>query len=334
MENMTTAITTSFWARQTGRLLLTLALVSTLAFTLVNLAPIDPVTAYLGMDRLQISQEQEQLIVARWGLDQGAVERFLRWTTNALHGDLGRSLIFNEPVTEVIAKRFVTSLSLMSSAWLLSGLLGFLLGVVSGLYQNSPLDRFVRLYAYAMASTPPFWMGMVLLSIFSVQLGLTPISGAFPAGISSADATMWQHLHHLLLPAATLSIIGTAPIALHTREKMIEAMHSNYALFARAQGDSRLGVARHHALKNIALPAITLQFASLGELFGGSVLAEQVFSYPGLGKATVEAGLRGDVPLLLGITLFAAIFVFTGNCLADFLYTRLDPRITDRSEPL
>lgn len=317
----------SFATRCLGRLVLTTVLVAILAFTLVNLSPVDPVSAYLGLDRLQISQAQEQQIIARWGLDKSPVERFVHWAANGLGGDLGMSMIFNEPVTSVIGKRFATSLLLMACAWLISGVLGFVLGVLAGLYRNSPLDRFVRFYCYLMASTPPFWMGIVLLTVFSVWLGLTPISGAYPPGISSADATMWQRLHHLLLPAATLSVIGVAQIALHTREKMIDAMDSNYALFAFAQGDSHLGVAVHHALPNIALPAITLQFASLGELFGGSVLAEQVFSYPGLGQASVAAGIRGDVPLLLGITLFTTLFVFAGNTIADLLYHRLDPRI-------
>lgn len=334
VTTMTTTYADSFWLNRAGRLLLTLILVSTLAFTLVSLSPVDPVTAYLGMDRMQIGVEQEQLIIARWGLDRDPVERFFIWAGNCLQGDLGQSMIFNEPVTEVIAKRFLTSLNLMACAWLLSGIFGFLLGVLAGMRRNSLIDRIVRLYAYLMASTPSFWMGMVLLAIFSVSLGITPICGAYPPGLTSADATTWQRLHHLLLPAATLSIIGIAQIALHTREKMIDAMNSDYALFALAQGESRMGVATHHALRNIALPAITLQFASLGELFGGSVLAEQVFSYPGLGKATVEAGIRGDVPLLLGITLFSAIFIFAGNTIADLLYIQLDPRITNRSESL
>jgi peptide/nickel transport system permease protein len=331
--SMAGSLRNNFWVNRTGRLLLTLAFVSTLAFTLVNLSPIDPVSAYLGMDRMQIGPEQEELITARWGLDKGPVERFFIWANNSLRGDLGQSMIFNEPVTTVIAKRFLTSLNLMACAWLISGGLGFILGVLAGMRQNSLLDRIIRLYAYIMASTPSFWMGMVLLAIFSVQLGITPICGAYPPGITSADATIWQHLHHLLLPAATLSLIGIAQIALHTREKMIDAMNSNYALFAAAQGDSRIGVALHHALRNIALPAITIQFATLGELFGGSVLAEQVFSYPGLGKATVEAGIRGDIPLLLGITLFSAIFVFAGNTIADLLYIKLDPRIKYGMEP-
>lgn len=320
--------TSNFWVSRLFRLILTLVIVSTLAFSLVSLSPIDPVTAYLGMDRMQISPEQEAQIVSRWGLDQPASTRFFIWGNNLLHGDLGQSMIYREDVVKVIGKRFLASLTLMALAWLISGVLGFILGVVAGLRQGSLVDRAVRLYAYLMASTPSFWMGLVLLVIFSVYLGWTPICGAFPPGSSFNDVTMWQYLHHLLLPAATLSLIGIAQVTLHTREKMIDAMNSDYILFARAQGESNLGVALHHALRNIALPAVTLQFASLGELFGGSVLAEQVFSYPGLGKATVEAGISGDVPLLLGITIFATLFVFAGNTIADLLYTKLDPRIS------
>lgn len=325
---LNTPSTASFLSYQSSRLLLTLGIVSVLAFTLVSLSPIDPVTAYLGMDRMQISQEQETQIITRWGLDQPATKRFFIWATNVIQGDLGRSMIYNEPVTTVIAKRFITSLNLMALAWLLSGVIGFIFGIIAGLYQGSIADRAIRFYAYLMASTPSFWMGLVLLSIFSVSLGWTPICGAYPPGATADSATMGQYLHHLLLPAATLSLIGIAQVTLHTREKMIDAMNSEYVLFAMAQGEKLPGIAVHHALRNIALPAITLQFASLGELFGGSVLAEQVFSYPGLGKATVEAGIRGDVPLLLGITLFSTLFVFTGNAIADLLYAKLDPRIS------
>jgi peptide/nickel transport system permease protein len=321
------AISPSFCLGKLGRLALILSLVSVLAFTLVSLSPVDPVNAYIGIDRMQISQEQERRITERWGLDKPAPERFVIWAGHVLRGDLGQSMIFNEPVTTVIGKRFVTSLWLMASAWLLSGLLGFVLGVTAGTNRNSLADRVIRIYSYTLASTPSFWMGLVLLAVFSVSLGWTPICCATPPGVSPDDATLWQRLHHLILPAATLSLIGVAQIALHTREKTIDAMNSEYALFALAQGESRAGVAWRHAVRNVALPAVTLQFASLGELFGGSVLAEQVFSYPGLGKATVEAGIRGDVPLLLGITLFSAVFVFAGNLIADILYGVLDPRI-------
>jgi peptide/nickel transport system permease protein len=276
---------------------------------------------------MQISQAQEEQIVQRWGLDKPPVQRFFIWITHTITGDFGRSVIFNQPVIEVIAKRFSASLWLMAFAWGISGICGFILGVVAGTYRGSFLDQCVRLYAYVLASTPAFWIGMLLLVIFAVQLGWLPFCCAGPLGVPPDEITFLQRLRHLLLPAFTLSIIGVAQIAMHTREKMIDVFMSDYALFAFAQGESRLGVALRHGLRHALLPAVTLQFATLGELFGGSVLAEQVFSYPGLGRTAVEAGVRGDVPLLLGIVLFSTLFVVAGNTTADLIYQIVDPRI-------
>ncbi len=309
------------------RLALLLFAVATLSFTLLSLSPIDPVNAYVGAAMLNISPEQRQQIADRWGLDEPPATRFGRWLQNLLTGDLGRSMIFNQPVRTVIGERFLASLWLMAAAWLLSGILGFGMGLLAGLREGSWLDQAIRFYAYTLASTPTFWLALLLLIFFSVTLRWTPVCCATPPGVPLAEASVWQRLHHLLLPAAALSIIGVANIALHTRQKLIDVLHSDYALFARAQGESTAGIVWQHGLRNIALPAITLQFASLSELFGGSVLAEQVFAYPGLGEATVQAGLRGDVPLLLGIVLFSALFVFTGNTLADLSYRLIDPRI-------
>lgn len=328
---MNTKIMTRFAGRTLVKLVVTLVLVSILTFTLVSMSPISPINAYIGQNRLQISSAQQELIIARWGLDKPPVQRFFIWAGNILQGDLGESIIFHDPVTSVIGKRFLASLGLMAVAWTLSGILGLLLGIIAGMKQNSLIDRGIRLYAYTLASTPAFWMALVLLVIFSVHLGIAPIAGATPVGVPLGEVTLGQRLHHLALPAATLSIIGVAQIAMHTREKMIDAMHSDYAMYAFALGETRKGVAFRHCLRNVALPAITLQFASLGELFGGSVLTEQVFAYPGLGQATVEAGLKGDVPLLMGIALFSAIFVFSGNTIADILYTVFDPRIRLRA---
>lgn len=310
-----------------GRLGLLLAAIAVLSFGLVSLSPIDPVQAYVGADMMLIGPEQRELIAQRWGLNDPPLERFLRWLGQALQGNLGISAIYNQPVIEVIGTRFVASLWLMLAAWLLSGVLGFSLGVLAGATQGSWIDQAIRFYAYTLASTPTFWLGLLLLILFSVALGWTPICCATPPGLPPEAVTFWQRLHHLLLPAATLSIIGVANVALHTRQKLIEVLQSDYVLFARAQGESLPGLIWHHGLRNISLPAVTLQFASLSELFGGSVLAEQVFAYPGLGQATVQAGLQGDVPLLLGIVLFSAIFVFTGNAIADLIYRLVDPRI-------
>jgi len=321
-----------FLGRKSARLSVLIASVATLSFVLVSFSPVDPIDAYLGPSILKISPEQRAVIAQRWGMDQPPIDRFVRWAANLLEGDFGVSTIFNEPVLSVIGKRFATSFWLMLAAWCLSGVLGFLLGVCAGAYESSALDKCISLYAYTMASTPTFWVGMVLLTVFSVQLGWTPVCCAWPIGVDPQQAGVLQRIHHLILPAVTLSLIGVAQITLHTREKTLDAMHSEYAIFARAQGESRFGIAFHRALRNVALPAITLQFASLGELFGGAVLAEQVFAYPGLGRATVEAGYRGDIPLLLGIVLFSTVFVFVGNTTADLLYMLVDPRMREKTE--
>ena len=318
---------TQFVLRKLLRLILLLAAVAVFSFVLVSLSPIDPVDAYIGADVLQISPEQRDLIAERWGLNEPMTTRFFLWLKQFLQGNLGTSMIFNQPVTTVIANRFNTSLQMMAAAWLLSGLFGLILGVLAGAKEGSLLDRAIRFYAYTLASSPTFWVALLLLIFFSVTLRVTPICCAAPPGVLLEDVTIWQRIHHLLLPALTLSLIGVASIALHTRQKLIEVLNSDYALFARAQGETTWGLIRHHGLRNIALPAITLQFASLSELFGGSVLAEQVFAYPGLGQATVQSALRGDVPLLIGIVFFSAIFVYTGNTIADVTYQIVDPRI-------
>ncbi|MFH1136438.1 MAG: ABC transporter permease [Pseudomonadota bacterium] len=310
-----------------ARMAVILVLTSILIFTLVSLSPLDPITAYLGYDRMQISVEQQERIIKRWGLDRPPLERFAAWSGNVLRGDLGWSAVYDQPVAEVIRQRFAATFGVMFMAWVLSGLIGFSMGALAGTYRGSPWDNFVSLYSYVLASTPTFWMGMVLLMVLGVGLGWFPICCGGPLGLPPEEVGFGQRLYHMALPALTLAVIEVSQIALHTREKMIDVFQSDFALYAAAQGESRLGVAWRHGPRNVLLPAITLQFASVGELFGGSVLVEQVFSFPGLGKAAVEAGVRGDAPLLLGIGLFSAVFVVAGNVLADLLYLVVDPRI-------
>ncbi|WP_245281377.1 ABC transporter permease [Rhizobium sp. AAP43] len=315
------------------RLVLVLTAVAILAFTLVKLSPLDPVNAYLGADIARVGPEQRALIAEKWGLDQPAPLQLAKWLENVLRGDLGYSMTFNAPVSEVLAARFRASAPLMALAWLLSGVLGFALGVIAGASEGSWTDRVIRLYAYVLASTPTFWLAILLLTVFSVSLNWTPVCCASPIGVLPEHVTWLLRLHHLILPLMALTVLGVAQVALHTRAKMAENMQSDYALYARAQGASRFDIALRHGARNAALPAVTVLFASLGELFGGSILAEQVFAYPGLGKATVEAGIRGDVPLLLALTLFLTSFVFFGNTIADLLYRLVDPRMQAR-EPV
>lgn len=185
----------------------------------------------------------------------------------------------------------------------------------------------ISAYALMTASTPAFWLALVLLMVFAVWLKILPIGLSVPIGMEAAEVTIKDRAVHGILPCLTLSITGMSNILLHTREKMIQVMESDYVLFARARGESKSQIVFRHGIRNILLPALTLQLASVSEIFGGSVLVEQVFSYPGLGQAAVTAGLGGDIPLLLGITVISAAIVFTGNFIANVLYGVVDPRM-------
>lgn len=306
-----------------------LVAISLISFTLMDLSPIDPVQAYVGADMTRVSQEQREKIAEHWGLNEPPVKRFLAWGSSILKGDFGTSMIFRRPVINVIKDKFIASLALMMVAWLLSGFLGFILGVISGMKQGTWIDKIIKGYCLILATTPTFWLGLLLLMFFAVKLGWFPIGLGVPIGVLEQDVTMAERIHHLILPAITLAMLGVANIALHTRQKLIEVLESDYILFARARGEKGFDLIKRHGLRNIILPAITLQFASFSELFGGAVLAEQIFSYPGLGQTTVHAGLKGDVPLLLGIVLFSAIFVFMGNLMADISYIIIDPRMRE-----
>ena len=311
------------------KMLALLLAVSILAFVLVSASPVDPVQQYvLGLGSA-ISAEQRAQIEAYWGADVPPAERYVSWLRDVLRGDLGESSIYRRAVADVIGERFLNSLALMLCAWVLAGVIGFAVGCVMGLHQNRAADKILKKLCYVLSSVPTFWLGLVFLLVFSVWLGWFPVGFSAPVGVLSSQVTIWQKLHHLLLPALTLSLTSFASIALHTRQKLVEVLSSDYVLFARARGETPREILRRHGLRNILLPALTLQFASFAELFGGSVLAENVFSYPGLGSAAAAAGLQGDVPLLLGITLFSALFVSVGNLIADLLYGAVDPRVRE-----
>lgn len=318
-----------FFLMKSLRILSLIAALCFLSFILVSHSPIDPIQAYVGADMMKVSPEQRGKISEHWGLNKPPAERFLHWGKSVLKGDLGTSMIYRRPVVEVIKERFVASLALMGIAWTLSGVLGFIMGIIAAMNRGSWIDKIIKWYSLTLASTPTFWLGLLLLIVFSVKLGLFPIGMGVPAGVIADNVTFAQRVKHIILPALTLSIVGVASITLHTRQKLIDVLESDYILFARAKGEHGFKLLWRHGLRNIALPAVTLQFASLSELFGGSVLAEQVFSYPGLGQATVQAGLRGDIPLLLAVVLFSALFVFSGNLIADIIYKLVDPRMKE-----
>ncbi|MDR0730765.1 MAG: ABC transporter permease [Treponema sp.] len=297
---------------------------SVVSFALVSVSPIDPIQQYI-LANPGVSEENIARMEAYWGLNEPPVSRYVSWMGAILRGDLGMSKTFRRPVAEIIGLRFGASLALMAAAWTLTGILGFGVGCTMGMFHGRLADRIIKRICLVMCSVPTFWIGLVFLMVFSAWLGWFPFGMAVPPGVPSAEVSLLQRLHHLVLPALTLSFLSFANTALHTREKLVDVLESDYVLFARARGERSGTILRRHGLRNILIPAVTMQFGSFSELFGGSVIAENIFSYPGLGAAATSSAMT-DIPLFLGITLFSTLFVFTGNMTANILYGIIDPK--------
>jgi peptide/nickel transport system permease protein len=304
-----------------------MVVVAIFSFILLDLSPINPVNTYLR--GAAVSEGQRAILESYFGMNVPLPTKIFHWLMDLIQGNLGTSLIYRAPVIDVILDKFAASIVLMAISWILSGVLGFLLGVVAGKNKGSWIDKAVKVYCYAIQSAPSFWVGMLILMVFAVYLGWFPIGFGVPIGVSSTDATFAEWASRLVLPTMTLSLVGLAPIAMYTRNELIQVLSSDYVLFAKSRGEKGWDLIKNHGIRNILLPAITLQFLSFSELFGGAVLVEQVFSYPGIGQTAVAAGLQSDVPLFLGIVLFSAVFVFVGNLLADLSYYLIDPRIKE-----
>lgn len=310
------------------KMILLVLAVSILAFILMTASPIDPLQANVGQAALgSMSQEQIAKLEEYWGVGAPPVQRYLAWAKDFFSGDMGVSLLYRQDVSKVIAVKLGNSLFLMVIAWILSGVFGFILGVLAGMNRGRAIDKVIKGYCLVISSTPAFWIAMLLLIVFGVWLQWLPIGLSVPIGVEARGVTFLDRVRHAVLPAVTLSITGVSNIAMHTREKMIDIMESDYVLFARVRGENRWQIFKNHGFRNVIAPAVTLQFAAISEIFGGSVLVEQVFSYPGLGQAAVSAGLGSDLPLLMAITVISALFVFGGNLIANILYGVIDPRI-------
>ncbi|OKL51974.1 ABC transporter permease [Bowdeniella nasicola] len=297
-----------------------------LTFVLIHYSPLDPIQAYVG-SRNDVTDAQLEALRARWGLDEPLPTRFGLWITALASGDFGTSFLYHEPVLDVIIRAFLNSLVLMMVSWVLASLLGYALGVLAAFRRGRFLDRLIRWYAFTLVSVPSYVLGLVLLIVFGVWLQWFPIGLSTPVGMMSDDVTFADRLRHFVLPCLTLTFLGVANVALHTRETMNDVLTSDYVLFARARGLSDWRIFRAHGWRNSILPVTMLQFAYFSELFGGSALAEIVFSYHGLGSVMTKAGLHGDVPLLLGTVIIASLFVFFGNLCADIVAEVVDPRV-------
>ena len=316
-----------FFGFKLVRFIILMIAVAIFSFILLDLSPINPVTAYLK--GAAVSESQRAILESYFGVNVPLPTKIYHWLLDLVQGNLGTSLIYRAPVMDVIIDKFSASLVLMAISWLLSGVLGFIFGVVAGKNKGSWIDKAVKVYCYAIQSAPSFWVGMLILMVFAVYLGWFPIGFGVPIGVKSTDATFMEWASRLVLPTLTLSLVGLAPIAMYTRNELVQVLSSDYVLFAKSRGEKGWDLVKNHGIRNILLPAVTLQFLSFSELFGGAVLVEQVFSYPGIGQTAVAAGLQNDVPLFLGIVVFSAVFVFVGNLLADISYYLIDPRIKE-----
>ncbi|MGL4525333.1 MAG: ABC transporter permease, partial [Spirochaetia bacterium] len=280
------------------RLSILLFAVSLVTFMLLSLSPVNILQTNIGQAALgSMSDEHIAKLESWWGIHTPPIKRYTSWLKDFLHGDAGTSLLYRRSVMSVIAQKTATSVWLLACAWVLSGVFGFVFGIIAGSHKGTVIDTFISKAALVLAGTPVFFLALLLIVVFGVWLKIFPLGLSAPIGVERAAVSFKDLVYHAFLPALTLSLSGMPAIILHTRQKMIEVLASDYVLFARSRGLSEFAITMRHGVRNVLLPALTLQFASISEVFGGSVLVEQVFSYPGLGQAAVRAGLGGDAPL-------------------------------------
>jgi len=285
--------------------------ISIIIFAMVRVIPGDPGYILAGphATKEQIEQIREQL-----GLNKHPALQYLLFLKNIFRGDLGTSTRTGLPVTKEIMARFPNTLLLAFSSILIATVFGVLIVIISGVKQNSKFDYLSMLFALFGLSMPVFWLGLMLMLLFSIKLGWFPAVGA-------------EGLNHLLLPSLTLGANSTAIIARMTRSSMLEVIRLDYIRTARAKGLAENVVIMRHALKNALIPVVTVIGLQTGTLLGGAVLTEIVFAWPGIGRLLVEAILSRDYPVVQGVVLLVATTFILINLIVDIIYSYLDPRI-------
>lgn len=296
-----------------------MAVVALFVFSLLYIAPGDPAAIIAGD---QATPEQVERIRAGLGLDRPFLVRFGEWTWQVAHGDLGRSIFTNLPVTTMIQQRIEPTLSLMLLTLVLSVAVAVPLGVLAAWKHGSWLDRLVMIGAVLGFSVPVFVVGYLLAYVFALRLGWLPVQGYAPIARG-----LWPWLRSLILPSVALGGIYIALIARITRATMLEVLSQDYVRTARAKGLGQGPVLFLHALKNAAVPIVTVIGTGVALLIGGAVVTESVFAIPGLGRLTVDAILRRDYPVIQGVVLLFSFVYVLVNLAVDLLYTLFDPRI-------
>lgn len=296
-----------------------MAIVAVVVFSLLHLSPGDPAQVLAGETA---TPDEVEALRKALGLERPFFTRFAEWSLGVLSGDLGQSIFFGRSVSELIAQRAGPTISLSLLALLMALLLSLPLGIVAAWKVGRAPDRIAMGFAVLGFSLPVFVLGYLLIFFFSVRLGWLPVQGYRPL----ADG-LWPHLRHLILPALTLGIVYAALIARITRSSMLEVLNQDYMRTARAKGLGLWAMLLRHALKNAAVPIVTIVGIGFGMLISGVVVTETVFNIPGVGRLTVDAILRRDYPVIQGVVLvFSAVYVLI-NLIVDLSYALFDPRI-------
>ena len=305
-----------------GRILATIpvmAIVALFVFSLLYIAPGDPAAVIAGD---QASPADIERIRNSLGLDRPFLIRFGEWTWRLLQGDLGTSMFTGLPVTVLIKQRLEPTLSLMVLTLLLAIVVAVPMGVIAAWKAGSWLDRLLMAFAVAGFSVPVFVVGYLLAYVFALTFDWLPVQG-----YTSLSHGLWPWLEHLILPAIALGFVYIALIARITRATMLEVLSQDYVRTARAKGVGQVSILFLHALKNAAIPIVTVIGIGVALLIGGAVVTESVFAIPGLGRLTIDAIVRRDYPVIQGIVLMFSFVYVLVNLAVDLIYTALDPRI-------
>lgn len=313
--------------------------VSILAFFVMHMFTTDPAATILGQ---HATQDQIQALREQLGLNKPIYVQYWDFFKGMLHGNLGDSLMTKTPVLKEILARFPATIELALTAVILASIFGIFMGIVSAIKQNSIIDYICMVISLLGVSMPIFWLGLIFILFFAVQLHLLPASGRIDIGLEPARITgmylldslitgnmpaFFSSLKHIMLPAIALGSTSTAIIARMTRSTMLEVVRQDYIRTARAKGLLEKPVILGHAFKNALIPVITVIGLQLGSLLGGAVLTETVFSWPGVGKYAVDAILASDYPVVQGTVMMMAVIFVLVNLIVDIIYAFIDPRI-------
>jgi len=298
-------------------------LVSLICFALMQATPGGP-TAMLSNNPL-VSSDDMARVQSNYGLDKPIIVQYGLWLKRVLlHADFSYSYVTGEPVLEMIAQRLPATLELMGAAFLFAFLFGISGGIIAALRRHSKYDRIITLVALVGISIPVFWLGLMSMMLFTVKWRLLPSAGMLSLGV---PFSIIDHLRHLLMPSLVLSLLFVASWSRYMRASLTEVMSMNYIDVARAKGASRGSVVFRHAVRNAAIPVLTVIALNLPALFTGSVITETVFAWPGMGRLFYDGLVRQDYTRLMGIIFIASSLIACLNLIADTLHGILDPRI-------